>query len=143
MINKKYSLYLHLVWATWDREDWITPTIERCVYRNIADQVHQLGCKILAINGMPDHVHLVIKLSTTITIAEIAKKAKGVSSRFINQKVQMEDHFKWQIGYGAFTISRWDTDKVIHYVRNQKSHHECGDLIRGLETSFDQQIKRP
>ena len=92
---------------------------------------------------MPDHVHMVIKLSTTVTIAEIAKKAKGVSSRFINQKIQMEDHFKWQIGYGAFTVSRWDTDKVIQYVRNQKSHHECGDLIRRLETSFDQETKRP
>ncbi len=139
---KKFALYLHLVWATWDREYWITPNIERRVYRNIVDQVHQLGCKTLAINGMPDHVHLFLKFSTTVTIAELVKKGKGVSSRFINQNCLMDDHFKWQIGYGTFTVSRWDTEKVIMYVRKQKLHHNFGDLDMRLE-EISNKKKRP
>ena len=130
---KKFALYLHLVWATWDREYWITPNIERRVYRNIVDQVHQLGCKTLVINGMPDHIHLFLKFSTTVTIADLVKKAKGVSSRFINHYDLIEDHFKWQIGYGAFTVSRWDTEKVLMYVHNQKIHHKNDNLNERLE----------
>ena len=121
MSDKKSSLYLHLVWATWDREMWITKDIERRIYRIIVDQVHKFGCQTLAINGMPDHIHLFIKYPTTISIAKIMKQAKGVSSRFINEKILVRDHFKWKIGYGAFTVSRWDTDKIIAYIRNQKN----------------------
>jgi len=133
MGNKKISLYIHLVWATWDRELWITPYIERRVYRLIVDQLHLLGCKTIAINGMPDHVHCLLKLPTTITIAELVKKAKGVSSHFINQYLIIDDHFKWQIGYGAFTVSRWDTDRVKSYIKDQKQHHNYGTLIKELE----------
>ena len=137
MSNKKSSLYLHLVWATWNREMWITKDIERRIYRNIVDQVQKFGCQTLAINGMPDHVHLFIKYPTTISIAKIMKQAKGVSSRFINDKNLVEDHFRWKIGYGAFTVSRWDTDKILAYIRNQKTHHKYGDIINRLEDFQD------
>ena len=137
MKNKKFAFYLHLVWATWDREPWILPEIDGRVYRNISKQVHEKGCKILAIYDMPNHIHLVVKLSTTTTIVDLVKKAKGVSSRFINEIIKSEDHFRWQIGYGAFTISRWDFDKIIYYVRNQKSHHNNSKLVLHLEEVFD------
>jgi putative transposase len=133
MGNKKFSLYIHLVWATWNREMWISQSIERRIYRNIVDQVHHLGCQTLAINGMPDHIHLLIKYSTTVTLAKLMKQAKGVSSRFINDKSLVEDHFKWKIGYGAFTVSRWDICKIISYVNNQKQHHQIDSLISDLE----------
>jgi len=133
MGKKRFSLYLHLVWATWNREMWITQDIERRVYRNIVNQIHKHGCMVLAINGMPDHIHLLIKYSTTTTIAKIVKQAKGVSSNFINSENLLDDHFKWQIGYGAFSVSRWDTDKIISYIRNQKRHHQDLDLINEIE----------
>ncbi len=136
MSNKKSSLYLHLVWATWDREMWITKEIERRIYRIFVDQVHKFGCQTLAIIGVPDHVHIFIKYPT-ISIAKIMKQAKGVSSRFINNKHLVEDHFKWKIGYGAFSVSRWDTDKIIAYIRNQKIHHKYGDIINRLEDVQD------
>ena len=133
MSNKNFSIYHHLVWATWDRELWIKPDIERRIYRNIAAQLQQYGCKILAINGMPDHIHLLIKAPTTVTISKLVKQAKGVSSNFINKNKIIDDHFKWQIGYGVFTVSRWDTEKIIMYIRNQKEHHKNLNLIVGLE----------
>jgi len=133
MQNKKLVLYLHLVWATWDRNPWITPQNERLIYRCIVNQIQKLGCQVLVINGVEDHIHLVIKLRSTVTIAELVKKAKGVSSRFINNHGGINDHFKWQGGYGAFTVSRWDLPKIINYVKNQKDHHQGENTAPDLE----------
>ena len=131
--NKKLALYLHLVWATWNRSPLISPIIEKPIYRTISSQVLQLGCKVIAINGMPDHLHLIIKFPTTISIAEIVKKAKDVSSWFINKKFEFNEPFKWQAGYGAFTISRWDLQRIIQYVADQKHHHSDGLIDMDLE----------
>lgn len=91
----------------------------------------------MTINGMPDHIHLVVNFPTTISVANLVKKAIGVSSRFINQQLILDEHFKWQVGYGAFTISRWDLHQIINYVKNQKKHHASGDLEVDLENVFN------
>ena len=77
MSMKCISVYIHLVWSTWDRIMWIEPNIERRVYRMIIGSMSTLGCPTLAINGMPDHVHLFIKNNTTTTIADIVKESEG------------------------------------------------------------------
>ena len=133
MSMKCVFVYLHLVWATWDRTMWIQTDIERRVYRMIVSAIRKLGCTTLAINGMPDHVHLLIKRNTTTTIAEIVKRAKGTSSRLINQNNLIDDHFQWGTGYGAFSVSRWDTDRIVSYIQHQKEHHQNGYFIEDLE----------
>ena len=100
----------------------------------IVSSARKLGSTTLAINGMPDHVHLLIKHNTTSTIADIVKRAKGTSSRLINQVNLIDDHFQWGKGYGVFAVSRWDTDKIIKYIQNQKTHHQRGYLIEDLES---------
>ena len=134
MSRKCISVYLHLVWAAWDRKLWIEAAVERRIYRMIVSATRKLGCTVLAINGMPDHVHLLIKHNTTVTIAEIIKRAKGTSSRLINQYALVNNHFQWGKGYGAFSVSRWDTDKVVNYIKRQKEHHQSGYLIEDLES---------
>ena len=133
MSQKRHALYLHLVWATWDRYPFIQTQLERTIYRVISNQAIKLGCKVIAINGMPDHVHLIVKFPSTVTISEVVKKAKGVSSWYVNKNMHPNNSFKWQAGYGAFTISRWDLYKVINYVKNQKQHHSYGILTPELE----------
>ena len=114
MRRNKLRLYLHLVWATWDRHPLITPEIERPLYRCIQKEAKNKGCTVLALNGVADHVHLLVSFPTTITIAELVKQVKGVSSYFVNQSLKPTTEFKWQGFYGAFTVSRWDVDKVFH-----------------------------
>jgi REP element-mobilizing transposase RayT len=92
----------------------------------------------LALNGMSDHVHLVVSFPTTITIANLVKQVKGVSSHFVNETLRPEAQFKWQGGYGAFTVSRWDLPKIIKYVKRQKEHHAEDDLWLELEESFEE-----
>lgn len=124
MSNRRLMIYLHLVWGTWDGNPWIKPSLERSIYRCIVNQIEILGCKVLAINGTSDHIHIVVKLKTTVPIASLVKKAKGVSARYVNQYLSPQEHFRWRGGYGGFSVSRWDLPMIIYYVKNQKVHHD-------------------
>jgi putative transposase len=138
MRRNKLELYLHLVWATWDRLPLITPDIERRLHRNIESEARGMGCTVLALNGMLDHVHLVISFPATVVISDLVKQVKGVSSHFVNETLRPGAQFKWQGGYGAFTVSRWDLPKIIRYVKRQKEHHAANDLWPELEESFEE-----
>jgi len=116
MRRNKISMYLHLVWATWDRLPLITPDIRRPLCRCIESEARDKECTVLALNGMEEHVHLVVSLPTTVAIAELVKQVKGVSSHLVNAETAHKAQFKWQGYYGAFTVSRWDVDQIVHYV---------------------------
>ncbi|MCZ7571780.1 MAG: IS200/IS605 family transposase [Ardenticatenaceae bacterium] len=137
MPQNKLGLYVHLVWATWDRQPMIEPTWERRLFRSIADAAAKLRCGVIALNGMPKHVHLLVSFPTTVRIADIAKQVKGESSHFVNEVIQPAASFKWQGSYEAYTVSRWDLDRVIAYIRNQKAHHTGGTLDEHLEATTD------
>ena len=102
------------------------------------NEANRKKCIVLAINGIEDHVHLVLEIPPTWATAEIIKQIKGASSLFVNETLHPPVHFKWQGGYSAFTISRWDLAKVIGYVRNQKEHHASGAVKEQLECGWDE-----
>lgn len=136
MRRNKLALYVHFVWATWDRLPLITPQLERRLLRYIEGVARKLGCTVLAINAVPDHVHVLLSMPSTVTIADLAKNMKGASSRFVNEELHPSAQFKWQGSYGAFTVSRWDTEKIIGYVNRQKEHHAVSELWPELEEMF-------
>jgi putative transposase len=138
MRRNKLALYLHLIWATWDRLPLIKPEIERRLLRNIESEAQGLGCKVLAINCIDDHVHVLLAIPTTVSIADLVKQLKGVSSHFANDELELDYQFKWQGSYGAFTVSRWDVDKVKQYVKRQKEHHAAGELMLEFEETFEE-----
>jgi putative transposase len=138
MKGNKLALYLHLVWATWDRLPLITPDIERRLHRCIEGEAQGQKCPVLALNGTEDHVHLVVCLPTTLPIATLAKQVKGASSHFANQALSPSSQFKWQGSYGAFTVSRWDLDRIIQYVNRQKEHHRDNNLVPDWETTWEE-----
>lgn len=138
MRRNRLSLFVHLVWATYDRLPMITPAIEPRLHRQIESEATKQRCIVLALNGMPDHVHVVLILPTTISISELVKQLKGVSSHFVNEVLQTETPFKWQGSYGAFTVSRWDVDRVVGYVEHQKQRHAGADLLHEWEETFEE-----
>jgi putative transposase len=134
MSSSLSEIYFHLVWTTWRRQPFVTEEIERDVYRSIEKEVKRLRCDVLAIGGMPDHVHLVVKTPTNVHSAKIAQQVKGVSSTFVRDQLRPGELFRWQAGFAAFSICRPHVKAVKAYVHNQKQHHGSGKLWRSLET---------
>ncbi|MBW3623066.1 MAG: IS200/IS605 family transposase [Armatimonadetes bacterium] len=128
MRKNKLCVFIHFVWATWDRHPWITEEIERDLYRYLSAVCEDDGCEVLAVGGMPDHVHLLVSFPNTLTLAELMQHVKGGSSRLITQKLLTGVPFHWQGSYGAFSVSAHDKEKVIRYILNQKQHHADNTL---------------
>ncbi len=127
------QLYLHYVWATYDRLLLITPEIQKLVYAAIIKDCEELKCTVIAIGGIEDHIHLLTGFPTTVSVSEIIKQVKGSSSHFINHEIKPREFFKWQGSYGAFTVSYDAIDNVANYIRNQETHHKQKSLISTWE----------
>ena len=94
--------------------------------------------KVLAIDGVPDHVHILLSMPATFSIAEAIKLIKGGSSRWVSKTFPEHRDFEWQEGYGAFTVSNSHIDRVSAYINNQKVHHQ----IRTFEEEYFSLLQR-
>ena len=117
------SVYLHLVWATYERHPIVTDALEPEIIRCIHEECQRQKCDVLAIGAMPDHIHLAVSFPATTTIAQLMKQVKGVSSAFARDASKDGNFFGWQEGYGAFSFSPTHRERVVEYIRNQKQHH--------------------
>ncbi|HZQ08291.1 MAG TPA: IS200/IS605 family transposase [Anaerolineae bacterium] len=129
------QLYLHLVWTTWDRAPLVTPSVEKRLYGTILDKCRELKCLPIRIGGIEDHVHLLVRLHTTIAVATLVKEVKGSSSHLMTHEITPGEFFKWQGAYGAFTLRRDDVPVVKDYILNQKEHHGSGTVREEWEKS--------
>jgi putative transposase len=127
------QLYVHLVWSTWKRAPLITPDLRQRIYAVIQHQASQLGADVIAIGGVEDHVHVLTRLPTTIALATFVQRLKGASSHFATHVARAPHVFKWQGGYGAFTVSKRGVPMVRAYVLNQAEHLRTGTLYGDLE----------
>jgi REP element-mobilizing transposase RayT len=123
------QLYVHCVWATWDRLPLLAPQLERPVYAAIVDKCKELKCEAIAIGGMPDHVHLLVRLHASLAVADLLHHVKGASSHLVTHQLAPGEFFKWQGAYGAFTIGKADVPRVRAYIERQKEHH-ASDKVR-------------
>ena len=99
------------------------------LYRYITGIIQNNEHKVLAINGMPDHIHILIGMRPVQSLSELMQDIKGDSSRWINQKTFLKNRFSWQEGYGAFSYSKSHIGNVIDYIRNQEIHHKKKTFI--------------
>ncbi|MEY4875990.1 MAG: hypothetical protein RL708_1139 [Bacteroidota bacterium] len=123
MANTYTQLYIHIVFAVKNRTATIQPEWEQRLHQYITGIVQNNGHKMLAINSMPDHLHLFVGLNPKQSISDLMRLVKGDSSEFINQQQFAKSKFNWQEGYGAFSNSRSQIDAVCKYILNQKEHH--------------------
>jgi REP element-mobilizing transposase RayT len=93
-------------------------------------------CRVGAIGGIEDHVHVVVRYPPAVSISELVKHMKGVSSRLIQQEVRLGGFFKWQGSYGAFSVSPRDVEMIRRYVHRQEEHHRTGRLNANLERTM-------
>ena len=138
------QFYIQLIFAVKYREAIIHPKFQDEVYKYMSGTINSMGHKALAVNGMPDHIHVLIGLHPTMAISDLAKELKRSSTNFINQKNWMPGKFQWQTGYGGFSYSRSQIDYVINYIKNQKAHHqkktfkeEYLEFLRDFEVDYN------
>jgi len=118
------NLVYHIVFSTKGREPMIIADIRDELYRYIGGIIRGEGGTLLQIGGMPDHLHLVVKLKPTHELAKIMQKIKGNSSKWVNIQNRFKGRFAWQVGYGAFSVSESQIPVVVGYVKNQANHHQ-------------------
>lgn len=126
-----WRLYYHIVWATDAREPLVEPRMEPGIFKIIGAKCKDQGGQIYAINGMPDHIHVIASAPPSLALSDFVKGLKGSSSRYVHTEFQQS--FAWQTGYGIFSISQRSMVQAIQYVRRQKEHHRSGTLIPVLE----------
>jgi len=128
-----WDMYYHVVWATHGRAHLITPKVEEKLYGVIRHKSQLLKCPVLAINGMPDHIHVVVSIHPTVSVAQWVKEVKGFSSYQTNQLDVADGYFNWQSGYSSLTYGRKVIPQIVEYVDNQKQRHANDDVYQYLE----------
>lgn len=127
--QSRVEVFLHLIWATEGRAARLTPEWEEPAYRSIRAEAERLRCSVLALNGMPDHVHLIVRAPASLSPAALAKQVKGVSSALLNDlRPEFGDPFHWQKGYACFSLGRNQVPTVTAYVDRQKRHHAANTI---------------
>ena len=124
MPNTYTQLYTHLVFAVKHRQALIRPEFREETERYMTGILQHKKHKLLAIYLMPDHAHILIGQNPALALSETVQVLKTESGNFIREKRFTPFHFQWQEGFGAFSHSRSDLDKVIRYVLGQPEHHQ-------------------
>ncbi len=124
MANTCTQLYIQFSFAVQNRKNLIRPQWEQSLHKYITGIVQNKSYKMIAINGMPDHIHMFIGYRPAESFSELVKVVKGESSKWITEQGDVNGRFSWQDGYGASSYSHSHIDRVYHYVINQKEHHQ-------------------
>lgn len=123
MTGTFYQIYIQIVFAVKGRESLIQSSWEEELYKYITGIITNKEQKLIAINGMPDHIHFLIGMKPSCCLSDLVREIKKSSNNFIQEKQFSKFKFQWQEGYGAFSYSHSALDNVIAYINNQKEHH--------------------
>ena len=145
MANTYTKIYLHLVFAVQNRISLIQPEWKDELYKYITGIIQNNGHKLIAINGMSNHLHIAVGYKPHQLIPDLLQDIKGNSSTWINKKRFVKGKFTWQAGYGAFSFSHSHIDSVVKYINNQEKHHEKKtfrdeyiELLKKYDVLFDE-----
>jgi REP element-mobilizing transposase RayT len=123
MASTHHQILLHFVFAVKGRQNMIRDDFREELHKYIAGIVESSKDKLLAVGSSTDHLHVFVGLHPTSSPSNFMRVLKSNASRFINEKAFTRRRFEWQDGYGVFSHSPRDKQKVIEYVLNQREHH--------------------
>ncbi len=135
-----HQIYLHLVWHAKDDQPVLIPRIEKLVHEAIRDRCSRMhGVTFHGVGGTETHVHVGIDITPAVLISDAVSKLKGGTSFDINSLVG-EKTLEWQRGYGVVSFSKRDLAWIIHYIADQKAHHDqetTADTLEHIHNEFD------
>jgi len=145
MANTFSQIYIQTVFAVSERQSLIKHDFKEELYKYITGIVRNQGQKLITINGMPDHIHILIGLRPAMALADLVKEIKTDSTKFVNKRRFVRGRFSWQEGYGAFSYGHSQLDTIIRYIQNQERHHqrqsfrdEYMTLLRKFDIAFEE-----
>jgi len=124
MSHSYVSCYIHYVFSTKDRIKTINPEVKERLWAYMGGIAKENNMKALIIGGTSNHIHILLEIPSTISIARAIQLIKGGSSKWVSDTFPMLKNFSWQEGYGAFSISVSGIQDTIAYIQNQEKHHQ-------------------
>ena len=145
MANTYTQIHIQVIFCVKFRNAMIGRSWKEDLYKYISGIIKQQGHKLIIINGMEDHVHILIGLRPNQSLSDLVKKVKESSSRWINERSLTGSKFSWQSGFGAFSYSQSHLARVIKYIRNQEVHHrsktffeEYREFLEAFDVDFNE-----
>lgn len=145
MPNTYTQIHIQFVFAVKFRHGLISSSWKDELYQYITGIVQNNKHKLICINGMPDHIHIMIGVRPHQSISDLMQDVKGGSSKWINEKKFLKGKFEWQQGYGAFSYGKSQVKDVVHYIQNQEQHHqkktfleEYVDFLKKFEVEYEE-----
>nr|WP_199000156.1 IS200/IS605 family transposase [Flavobacterium sp. ASV13] len=124
MANTYSQLYIQIVFAVKGRQNLISKNNKDEIYKYITGIITNQKQKLIAINGMPDHIHILVGIKPDISLSDLVRDIKSSSSKFINEQKWINGKFEWQTGFGAFSYGHSQLTNIIKYIENQEEHHK-------------------
>ena len=145
MANTFSQIYIQTVFAVSGRQSLMRNEFKEELYKYITGIVTNQRQKLISINGMPDHLHILIGLRPAMALADLVEEIKKSSSNFSNKEKWVRGRFSWQEGYGAFSYGHSQLDTIIRYIENQEQHHQKRSfkneylaLLRKFDIAFEE-----
>jgi REP element-mobilizing transposase RayT len=138
MANTYTQIYIQIVFAVQGRQSLIQAERNDELQKYITGIVTNQGQKLIAINNMPDHMHILIGQKPTMALSDLVRDIKAGSSGFINERRWVAGRFSWQEGFGAFSYGHSQLGAVIRYIQNQQQHHRR----RSFAEEYEQLLER-
>ena len=152
MANTFTQIHLQLIFAVKFRAAMIGEEWKNELHKYLAGIVEKHKHKLIVVNGVSDHVHMLIGYRPHQSLSDLLQDIKGSFSKWINEKKLTKSKFAWQQGYGAFSYSHSHLQRVINYINNQKNHHkkitfmdEYKAFLKAFEVEYDERyiLKEP
>lgn len=147
MANTYTQIYLQIVIVVKGRQCLIPDEEKEKLYKYITGIIRNKGHKLIAINGVSNHIHFLFGLYPAEALSDLVKEVKRCSTNFINEQKWIKGRFSWQEGYGAFSYSRSQLNNVIKYVANQEIHHknktfreEYVEMLKKFEVEYNEKF---
>jgi len=138
-------ILVHLIWSTKDRHPWLESGIRERAHAFLAGTVRRSDCEAYRVGGVADHVHLALRLSRTLSVADLVMEIKTASSKWLKAEHPVCNNFRWQQGYGAFSVGMSHKETLLRYIDKQEAHHrirtfqeEYRELLRRYRVDYDE-----
>jgi len=132
--NTYTQIYIHIVFAVKHRNALISSSWKERLHKYMTGIIQNQGHKLIAINTVPDHVHIFIGMKPDVALSDLVRDIKRDSTNFVNNEIRLKGKFSWQEGFGAFSYSHSQIDSVVKYILNQEEHHRSKTFREEYET---------